>query len=119
MSLVFGCWPVQVHDGVDLGGLIVKAMGEAELTHTAMWVDQGYPDGTQWSKALRGLAPLDLWRLRKLCTSRPHMVFWSVFLSKLASALIARSFQQMFETYQMARADLRTQETKQDDRSRA
>jgi len=110
MSLIFGLLPVCVEDGIDVGDLIVKAMGEAELSHTAMWIDQGYPDGSQWAKALRGQAPLDLWRLRRLCTSRPHLVFWSVFLSKLASALIARSFNQMFETYQMAKADLRKRE---------
>ena len=113
MSLVFGCWPVHVEDGIDLGALIVKAMGEAELTHTAMWVDQGYPDASQWSKALKGHAPLDLWRMRRLHTSRAHMVFWSVFLSKLASALIARSFGQMFETYRMAKADLQIREDEQ------
>lgn len=110
-------WPVQVEDGVDLGGLIVKAMGEAELTHTAMWMDQGYPDGSQWAKALRGQAPLDLWRMRKLCTSRPHMVFWSVFLSKLASALIARSFNQLFEPVRMAKADIRKHEEDSHQRS--
>ena len=107
---MFFLFPVQVADGVDVGELIVKAMSEAELSHTAMWIDQGYPDPSQWAKALKGQAPLDLWRLRKLCTSRAHMVFWSVFLSKFASALIARSFSQMFDTYAMVKADLRKQE---------
>ena len=111
MSVIPFALPVQVEDGIDLGALIVKAMSEAELTHAAMWIDQGYPDPSQWSKALKGQAPLDLWRLRKLHTSRAHMVFWSVFLSKLASALIARSFSQIFETYAMAKADLRSQDT--------
>ena len=115
--MTIALFPVQVEDGIDLGSLIAKAMGEAELSHSAMWIDQGYPDPSQWSKALKGQAPLDLWRLRKLCTSRAHMVFWSVFLSKLASALIARSFAQMFDAYQMAKADIQTQEDSQKRRS--
>lgn len=103
---------VRVEDGIDLGALIVKAMAEAELPHAAMWIDQGYPDPSQWSKALKGQAPLDLWRLRKLCASRAHMVFWAVFLSKFASALIARSVDQVFGPLRMARAEIREHETK-------
>ena len=105
--------PVQVEAGIDIGALIVKAMGEAELTHTAMWIDQGYPDASQWSKALKGQAPLDLWRLRQLHQSRPHMVFWAVFLSKFASALIARSMAQLFEPLRMAKADIAQHESVQ------
>lgn len=111
--------PVQVADGIDVGDLIVKAMGEVGLCHSEMWRDQGYPDPSQWSKALRGQAPLDLHRLRHLVKNRQQMQFWAVFLSKLASALIARSFAQMFETYAMAKADLRKQETQTTERKSA
>lgn len=107
------CLPVCVEDGIDVGDLIVKAMGDVGLCHSEMWRDQGYPDPSQWSKALKGQAPLDLWRLRHLVKNRGEMQFWAVFLSKFASALIARSFNQVFETFAMAKADIRQQEQKE------
>lgn len=107
MSVIPFGLPAHVEDGIDLGALITAAMGEVGLCHSEMWRDQDYPDPSQWSKALRGQAPLDLWRMRHLVKNRQQMQFWAVFLSKLASALIARSFAQMFETYHMAKTDLR------------
>lgn len=98
--------PVQVNAGVDIGALIVKAMAEAELTHTAMWMDQGYPDPSQWSKALKGQAPLDLWRMRHIRSSK----FWQTFLSKFASALIVAWYDELFGPTRMARANLRERE---------
>ena len=108
--------PVQIEAGVDLGTLIVKAMAEAEVTHTEMWMVQGYPDASQWSKALKGQAPLDLWRLRHLCQTRAHMVFWTIFLSKYAGALIAQSVLRLFEPIHMIKADIQRHE---DERKRA
>lgn len=101
--------PVQVDAGIDVGALIVQAMADAELCHSALWRDQGYPDASQWSKALRGQAPLDLWRLRQVRSIK----FWQSFLSRFASALIKQFFEDLPAPVRMARASIREHEARQ------
>ena len=76
--------PVQVGDGVDMGALVERAMQRAGVTHKQMWLAQGYPNASQWSKAIDGSAPLDLWRLRNC-----PIEFWFFLVQELIRAKAA------------------------------
>ncbi len=96
---------VKGRDGIDMGALICDALAECRMQHKSAWADQGYPDGSQWSKALKGQAPLDLWNMRHL----PNK-FWQAFLPMLGSALIKQFFEDVTSDFRMAKADLKHDE---------
>ena len=93
--------------GLNVGDLVEAAMREAGLFHKDMWIAQGYPDPSQWSKALHGQAPLDLWRMRAL-----PIRFWQAFLPKFASALIVQMFDDLQVPLRMARSEIQEHEEK-------
>jgi len=95
------CLPVHVESGVNVGALIDQVCRELDMTHKDAWITCGYGDGAQWHRALKGEAPLDLWKLRNL-----PIKFWQLFLPKLASALIQRFFTDLEIPYRMTRADV-------------
>jgi hypothetical protein len=98
--------PVQVEAGVDVGSLIATVCRELDMPHTEAWIICGYRDGAQWHRALKGEAPLDLWKLRLL-----PWKFWERFLPRLGSALIARFFTDLIGPYRMVRADMDQRES--------
>jgi hypothetical protein len=103
---------VKGRDGIDVGLIAREAVTECGMSHKEAAIIQGYPDATQWAKALRGQAPLDLWYMRHM----PNR-YWQVFLPKFASALIRQLWVDMTSDFRMAKADLSTSE--QDERKRA
>lgn len=103
---------VKGRDGIDVGRLACEATLEVGLSHKEAAILQGYPDASQWSKALKGGAPLDLWAMRHL----PNK-WWHCFLQKFASALIKRLWEDLTADhtvaselaqvpYRMAKADV-------------
>lgn len=100
------CLPVIVSDGVHVGALIDQVCRELDMPHKEAWLICGYGDGAQWHRALKGEAPLDLWKLRHL-----PIRFWQVLLPKLASALIQRFFTDLTVPYRMVRADVDERES--------
>lgn len=97
--------PVVVAQGVDVGSIVATCLRELDLTHKDAWITCGYGDGAQWHRALKGEAPLDLWKLRLL-----PIRFWQLFLPRFASALIQSYFDNLCEPLRMARAELRDHE---------
>ena len=95
--------PMVAEQGIDVGALIDRVVRDPrnELTHKECWILQGYPDPSQWSKAIHAQAPLDLWRMRHL----PYR-FWMPFLQELASAVIAQWWDARIGDLQMVKADL-------------
>lgn len=74
-------------DGIHVGNVVRIALNDAHMEHKEAWICGGYPNQSQWSKALDGDAPLDLWRMRNF-----PLRFWQVFLPLMASALIRSWF---------------------------
>jgi hypothetical protein len=105
--MLFFTMPVAVESGVDVGSLVAKCVADLEMTHKDAWVTCGYGDGAQWHRALKGEAPLDLWKLRHL-----SIKFWQLLLPRLASALIQQFFSDLSVPYRMARADIERHEQK-------
>jgi hypothetical protein len=101
-----------VSDGIDVGALIARAATDTGLCPDELWIVQGYDTPAQWDRALAGKAPIDLRRLTQLSNTRQQIAFWSVFLGRLSSALIVRSFNQAFEGMYSAKASIRQLETK-------
>jgi hypothetical protein len=99
---MFVMMPMVVNDGVDVGGLVADCLRELDICHKEAWMVAGYGDGAQWHRALKGQAPLDLWKLRHL-----PIQFWQKFLPKLASSLIQQFFVDVAEPYRMAKADVK------------
>lgn len=93
---------VKGRDGIDVGAIAAEAVIECGMSHKEAAIIQGYPDGSQWSKALKGQAPLDLWAMRHL----PNR-YWQVFLPKLASALIRQFWTDLSSDFTMLKADLK------------
>jgi hypothetical protein len=73
---------VIVSDGIDVGGLLIDALRLVDVSHKEAGLCCGV-DASQFARAIRGKAPLDLWKLRHL----PKRV-WPVFMAQMASALI-------------------------------
>lgn len=86
-----------------VGDLARRTTLELGMTDKEVAYVQGYPDSSQWCKALKGEAPLDLLRMVRL-----PIRFWQLFLPKLASALIAQHFEDLFGTPKMAKAEMPT-----------
>lgn len=82
--LTFGM-TVDPNAGINMGALVRQSMREVEMLDKEGWIACGYPSASQFSKALAGEAPLDLWRMRDMPAK-----FWRVFLFKLASAVICQ-----------------------------
>lgn len=92
---------VDVRDGIDMGALVGASINELGMQHKEAWLACGYPNASQWSKALIGEAPLDLWKMRHLPAR-----FWRVFLMKLASAVICQFWDDVSGDMQMVKADV-------------
>jgi hypothetical protein len=101
-----------ISEGIDIGDLIVTSAADAGLCRDELWIVQGYDSPAQWDRALAGHAPIDLRRLTQLSNTRQQIAFWSVFLGRLSSALIVRSFNQAFEGMYSAKASIRRLEMK-------
>jgi hypothetical protein len=101
-------FPIAVESGVDVGALAAQCLVELGMTHKECWIVCGYGDGAQWHRALKGEAPLDLWRLRHL-----SIKWWQLFLPRLASALIQQFFSDLSVPYRMARASVDEHEQQQ------
>lgn len=107
---MFAFGAVNVSEGVDVGAVLEASLMECGISqkHAAIVCRV---NEMKFSRALKGAGPLDLWWLRHLMVERD---FPKVFLSKLASALIRRFFDDLQVPYRMARADIRQQETKKE-----
>lgn len=92
-----------VSHGIDMGALVAQALHACEMQHKEAWLIGGYPNASQWSKAIDGDAPLDLWRLRHL-----PIRWWQCFLPLLASALIRQFWADQSSDLRMVKADLRS-----------
>jgi hypothetical protein len=95
--------------GIDLGRLIDETLRVIDMSHKEAALTATM-DPPQWTRALRGEQPLDLWKLRYL-----PLRFWQVFLPKFASALIQAWFDETVGERRMVRAELkdRQQERKE------
>lgn len=88
---------VDVRAGIDMGKLVRDALRECDMQHTEAYLIQQYPNASQFSKALAGDAPLDLWRMRHL-----PVRFWRVFMFKLAAAVIEQFWEDVTQSERKA-----------------
>lgn len=98
--MMFAC-PVQVDAGIDVGRLMEETIAERGLLHKDIYLTCQI-DPSQWTRALHGQAPLDLWRLRQIS----DLQFWAIFLRKFSGALVEYWFKQKHVDVRMARASL-------------
>ena len=98
MIAVFGMG-VNVRDGIDMGALVRASIEEVGMQHKGAWRECGYPNASQWSKALCGEAPLDLWKMRHM-----NAKFWRAFMLRLASAVICQFWDDLVGEREMVKS---------------
>lgn len=96
-----------VESRVDVGALVRATTTSLGMSLKEFAITTGMDESTL-TKALRGAAPLDLWKLCRL-----PLTWWQTFLPKLASALIQAWFSEVTVDVRMAKADLRDERKKE------
>lgn len=90
--------PLTATEGIDIAQLVSTSMQLAGITTAERLMFRGH----EW----------DLRRLARLHQTTEHMAFWQIFLGKLASALITRSFTQVLEPFRVVRSKVATRDQK-------
>lgn len=71
---------------IDVGRLLDDTLRELGMTHKEAWIEMGCRDGAEFSRAMKGERPLDLWDFAKL-PWRVQASFWSKYIAAQATRL--------------------------------